>query len=77
MFLVGSNWLVVGLTEFMKRKLATGGVFKLLWFGYIVTHCTKLTYTYKGRQRNGGDCLHEWLQNTWSCFFTHSLQITY
>jgi len=27
MFLVGSNWLICGPPEFMKSKLATGGVF--------------------------------------------------
>jgi hypothetical protein len=46
MFLVGSNWLVGGPTEFMERKLATGGVFIVLFWLHYVINCTKITFTY-------------------------------
>jgi hypothetical protein len=61
------SWIklaVGGTTEFMKRKLATGGVFIALFWLHSVINCIKIIFTYKVRQRNGGDCLHEWLQNT-------------
>jgi hypothetical protein len=71
MFLVRSNWLIGGPPEFMKNKLAKGKYLISLFCCH--SHCTTIAFTFKGKQRYGGDCIHEWFQKP----ATVSLSILY